>query len=349
MFYKFLLLLVAVLFAATGHTGTITKPDDHAPLGVMGDHTHDTGEWMFSYRYATMHMDGNRDGNSRRSREEVWREPFVVAPYEMDMEMHMFGAMYGFENNFTFMAMLPYVRKTMEHGACPPPARGTGATALANCPAAEFTTRTQGLGDLKLSLLWPLMDGHASGHHSQLQVNIGLSLPTGSTDKKDQTPMGRSKLPYAMQLGSGTYDPMLSVVWKHFHDLWSWGGQLHGTFRIGHNSEGYRLGNEYGATAWMSYTWQPSLSTSLRLDARQWQDIKGRDKDLNPALVPTARTDLRGGKRVDLLAGMNWLWHEGPLADHRLALEFGMPVYQHLDGPQLEVDYRTTIGWQYAF
>jgi hypothetical protein len=32
-----------------------------------------------------------------------------------------------------------------------------------------------------------------------------------------------------------------------------------------------------------------------------------------------------------------------------VALEIGAPVYQDLNGLQLETDWTTTLGWQYAF
>lgn len=28
----------------------VSLPDDHAPIGIMGEHNHKTGEWMASYR-----------------------------------------------------------------------------------------------------------------------------------------------------------------------------------------------------------------------------------------------------------------------------------------------------------
>ena len=61
-------------------------------------------------------------------------------------------------------------------------------------------------------------------------------------------------------------------------------------------------------------------------------------------MAPTARTDLRGGQRIDGLLGLNYLHSAG----HRLALELGMPIHQDLDGPQMETDYRVMVGWQYA-
>ena len=36
----------------------------HAPVGVMGDHHHKVGEWMLSYRYMAMEMEGNLDGGA---------------------------------------------------------------------------------------------------------------------------------------------------------------------------------------------------------------------------------------------------------------------------------------------
>jgi hypothetical protein len=43
--------------------------------------------------------------------------------------------------------------------------------------------------------------------------------------------------------------------------------------------------------------------------------------------------------------GMNMLL---PAKGHRLAFEASLPVYQNLNGPQLEVDWTLTIGWQYS-
>jgi hypothetical protein len=34
---------------------------------------------------------------------------------------------------------------------------------------------------------------------------------------------------------------------------------------------------------------------------------------------------------------------------HRLALELGAPIYQDLNGPQMETDWMLTVGWQKAF
>ena len=35
--------------------------------------------------------------------------------------------------------------------------------------------------------------------------------------------------------------------------------------------------------------------------------------------------------------------------DHGFVMEAGVPVYQSLDGPQLELDWYGSVGWQFSF
>jgi len=46
---------------------------------------------------------------------------------------------------------------------------------------------------------------------------------------------------------------------------------------------------------------------------------------------------------------VNLFQREGPLGGNRLSLEGGVPVYQWLDGPQLELDYRLSASWNWTF
>ena len=61
--------LLLPFLAATGflsaHEGpwTSARPDGHAPISVMGDHMHAKGEWMLSYRYMSMEMEGLLKGS----------------------------------------------------------------------------------------------------------------------------------------------------------------------------------------------------------------------------------------------------------------------------------------------
>lgn len=315
----------------THHTGA-GHPYDLTPIGVMGGHTHHAGGLMLSYRYMYMSMDGNRIGTNRVSNQRVL-EDFMVTPTDMDMQMHMFGLMYAPTDYITLMGMIPYVKKSMNH---------------LTRSGVRFKTESEGLGDINFTGLIKIYDNHRQRVH----LNAGMSFPTGSIDEKDTTPMGpNQQLPYPMQLGSGTFDLLPGITYLGQHIDLSWGSQVSGTIRLGENDRDYTLGDTLDMTAWGAYDWYNWISTSARLDWQFWGNIDGADPALNPAVVPTADPNLRGGNRMDLLFGLNFYVPQGPrfLKGQKLAIEMGFPIYQDLDGPQLETDFVLTAGWQYSF
>jgi hypothetical protein len=306
----------------------------HAPIGVMADHTHHRGETMLSYRYMRMEMNGLRDGDERISRRKVL-EDFMVTPTSMDMEMHMFGVMHSPIEGLTVMLMVPFVRKEMDH------LTRMGGT---------FTTRSDGLGDVTATAMIALW---SKGHH-KVHAHLGIGFPTGSITEEDKLPTSGGttvRLPYPMQIGSGSYEFLPGLTYAGHSGLWSWGAQGRGEIRLNENHAGYRLGNEYALTTWGALDAAKWLSVSLRAEWRQNLNINGREESssVNPAIVPTADPGRRAAASLSLLGGVNFALPEGMLSGVRLALEVGVPVYQTLDGPALETDWMMTAGVQYAF
>ena len=330
------------------------RADSHGPIGVMGDHTHKQGEWMLSYRFMQMHMDGNQMGTNNVSAEEIattvpnrffgiaGQPPTLrVVPTEMTTDMHMVGAMYALNDTVTFMAMGSYIDREMDHLTF---AGGAGSTILGG-----FTTRSKGFGDTRTSALVNLYQDDVH----RLHVNAGLSLPTGSITEEDTVlaPTGatpRLRLPYAMQLGSGTFDLMPGLTYSGHHNKWGWGAQYMGAIRLGENSEDYTLGDKHMLTAWGSYLIAPSVSASFRLNAETESQIDGIDSQI-VAPVQTADPDNYGGERISTALGINTVIPRGVLKGHRFSAEVVLPVYQDLNGPQLERDYAFTLGWSKAF
>lgn len=331
------------------------RADGHAPIGVMGDHMHKKGEWMFSYRYMHMGMEGNLIGEDSVSPDTIattvpnrffgnpGQPPTLrVVPTEMQMNMHMFGMMFAPSDYITLMMMVNLVEKEMDHVTY---AGGMGTNVRGN-----FTVKTDGLGDLPLTALVRLYQDEI--HH--LHLNLGVSVPSGSIKQSAPilAPTGARptlRVPYAMQLGSGTWDGLPGITYTGRAGDVSWGAQYRGTIRLeDENDEGYRFGDVHQLTAWGAYQWAPWISTSVRISGRTEESIHGIDPKI---AVPnqTADPDNYGGERVDLFGGINLVGQSGVWRGHRLAIEVGGPIYQDLNGPQMETDWTLTVGWQKAF
>lgn len=343
-------------FAHENDGGNVTYATDHAPIGVMADHRHKKGEVMLSFRYMNMNMDGSRIGTDSITPEETATQvsnPFSgtpgqpptlrVVPTNMTMQMHMAGMMYRLTDRITLVGMASYVEKEMDHV--------TFQGAMGTNVLGEFTTRSSGFGDTTIGAIIGLDDGQKA--HKQINVGLALSLPTGSITKEDQilTPTGATpspRLPYPMQIGSGTFDFKPSFTAFNRHGKFSYGGQANANIRLERNSADYSFGDIYEATTWLSYEAQPWISFSGRIKGRSQGRIRGQDA-LIVAPVQTADPDNQGGDTVEILSGINLAASKGMLKGHRLAFEFGLPLYRDLNGPQLETDSMFTIGWQKAF
>lgn len=326
------------------------RADSHAPIGVMGDHRHAKGEWMISYRFMHMDMDGNLQGDNAISPDQIvasLAHPFAgpdkvrVVPTSMRTDMHMLGMMYAPSDRLTLMLMLNYLETDMRHI--------TYDGMMGSTRLGTFAASNNGLGDTSVSALWGLVD-HP---HARLHLNFGLSLPTGSIDEQGTAlaPTGMRmtmRMPYAMQLGSGTYDLKPGLTYSGDKGLWTWGAQYLATLRLGRNDEDYSLGDKQALTAWGSYLLHDGVSASLRASYAHTQDIDGDDAQIR-APVQTANPANYGGDNINLGLGINLVGQTGVLRGHRLAVEYQLPIHQDANGVQMEMDSMLTVGYQYAY
>ena len=235
---------------AHAQSWSASRVDSHAPLGVMGDHPHEAGEWMLSFRAMRMVMDGNRTDTARVPADGVLAD-YPVTPLRMPMDMYMVGAMYAPTDRLTLVGMVPVLDISMDHRT------RTGV---------EFTTESGGIGDVQMSALV----GVAAGARQRAHLHLGVSAPTGSIDERGETPAATNvRLPYPMQVGSGTWNVLPGLTYLGQTDAWSWGAQAIGTVRLGENEYNYALGHRVSTTAWFSRRLSESASASLRLRERQ--------------------------------------------------------------------------------
>jgi len=331
-------LTVAPMFAQEKWTSG--RPDGHAPIGVMGDHTHGKGEVMLSYRWMYMSMDGSRVDTDRVSDSSVVSPTefdFRVTPTRMPMQMHMIGIMYAPIERLTLMGMATVLSNSMDH---------------LTRPGGMFSTQSVGMGDTSISGMFLL----ANSKRQRVHATFGVSLPTGTISAEDVTPASapnKARLPYPMQLGSGTFDLLPGITYLAQNDNWSGGAQVRGTLRTGENGSDYRLGHRSMATGWVARKLGGWVSISGRVTSETWGNIEGADPSFAGArairLVPTVFPDLRGGSRIDVGVGLNTYLKRSRPGQIRLAVEVSRPIRQRLDGPQLETDYQVMFGTQFMF
>lgn len=206
----------------------------------------------------------------------------------------------------------------------------------------EFTTVSEGVGDLALMSHIVLARRGANWWI----FTPGLSLPTGSIDERDATPAGpNSKLPYPMQLGSGSVDLTSIFNFIHRQDDWTTGLHARATVSLNDNDNDYKVGNRYSISGFASYRFSPSLATGIDLIGKRAENYSGADPDLNKLLVPTADPDLRAGERIDLEGSLTLYIEDGKFARNRFRLQVAVPIHQSLTGPQLETDLTAGLSW----
>ena len=330
------------------HTKSTPRAIDHAPINVMGDHMHQKGEWMISLRRMRMKMQGNHIGSDDAPDSAVLATPnrnggmaqmLRVVPQEMTMDMTMLGVMYAPADSLTLMLMTSYREQDMTLKTYNMMGQTVGL----------FDTKTSGIGDITLSALFKLPQGFGGKFHG----NIGISLATGSIKESGTilTPMNmriQARLPYAMQLGSGSYDLKTDLTYLNRGDVYSYGAQIGGTFRLNENNEHYRLGNRQYIDLWLTRSLSQNFSASAHLNAARQSAIQGRDPLIDKP-VQSAHPSFYGGEKIKLGLGLNYVFTKGALTGSRFALEFSKPVLEDLNGPQMSEDKSLTLGFQKAF
>jgi len=313
------------------------------PAGIMTGHVHDKNQWMFSYRYMHMQMSGNQNGTTNISNENIFTT-YLMAPDKMQMDMHMLMVMYGVTNRLTLMAMthITYTQMSMSMFSVSSHHHGGNSTETAHHMSA------QGLGDVKLSALF----GIVKIENCQLIGILGVNVPTGSIAVKgEQADMlyAGQRLPYNMQLGSGSFDVLPGIGYIGQHNQVSWGAQAQAVIRTHDNNNGYRWGNELGLTTWINRQWWTCLGTSLRAEANVAGQLQGQDPTLYKYNEPAAHPYNYGGQKLNAFAGLSFRPPKGALNRQSLAFEYGLPIYQNLNGIQMSARQMINAAWSLTF
>ena len=324
------------------------------PSGLFGIYAFpERGQGVAGINYQQHEFDGLIEGNDSVSAETVvttapnrffgnpMQPPTLrVVPKSAQADVIFPFANFAINDRFALVALAPLIRKktVLETFAGP-----VGTTSL-----GTNTVTSEGLGDIKFGTIFKAYNSDDYNHN--VLIDAVLSAPTGSITKEDYnlTPMNtreKTRLAYGMQLGSGTWDALLGVVYWGKQNQWGWGAQYLATIPLeSENSEGWRFGDKHEGTAWVSYEWQPDLVTSLRLRGETQDEIHGIDpKIYGPGLG--ANPDNYGGERVEIGFGINWM----PAVANNLSLEVLLPIHQDRNGVQAEHEFSVALSWRTGF
>ena len=321
--------------------------NSQAPLGVMTDHIHNKGQWMISYTYMNSMQSGNNIGARRASDDEVYKN-YMMAPETMTMQMHMAMVMYGVTDRLTVMAMGGYMTSTMSMNMSSASMSMPGM--VMNMGNMTMSSMSSGLTDTRVTALYNFSE--IAGQ--RIIGGLGISLPTGSIKATGTTLLGdNQRLSYDMQPGTGSYSIDPDITYARKHGLFYWGANAGADVKLNYNSLGYKDGNVYHATAWAGYQFLPFLSGTLRAEDVHTDAISGADQVLNNAIYqesdPTTRTMNYGGTCVNMYVGLNFYLMKPVLERFRIMAEYGIPVYQNLNGTQLAQKSNLLAGVQYSF
>lgn len=303
--------------------------------------------WSINYSYRYLKLEGYRQGSNPRSIAVVLWQPgeirtsenFPVAPTTITQEVHSFSVGYLLRRDLTANLTVPYIEQSTDH-----------ISSVAGFDTFNITTN--GIGDVALNLRYRF---HATESGNWLAAGA-ITLPTGSINEKGDTPRNGAgtleQLPYTMQLGSGTYDFLFSLIYSRSRAKLWYGGEFNASIRTGKNNHGYRLGNRYGVSARARYSLNHWLQPGIELYYRHSDEIRGRDDALlvpGPFPYPASITNPKnyGGDKAGV--SLNLRACPAPDCSQHATLELSAPVHQDLNGIQPEEDYLIGVHAGFSF
>ena len=197
-----------------------------------------------------------------------------------------------------------------------------------------------GWSDTLIDLVHPVL----FSENLLLLGDIGLSLPTGSINKKNPASPVGGNYAYNMQLGSGTLDLEAGAVGIYMHRYFQLGSHLSTFQRLGgENRNGYKLGNLYKGEGWLD------IPTRFRLTPRLvgYYKVKQAIKGMDPTLGRNIYTEFyhHDQQNWDVSAALKF--ERRLVGSATLVAEAGAPIAQgakNSDQVVVSTNYYGTLG-----
>ena len=310
------------------------KCGGNMPLNIPGAGTPEPHEFRIKMNLSWGRMVGLRRGTSNRSTKDTLGQ-YMMTQRKMDMYMSNVSVGYAFSDRFFAGIMGMYMEKDME---------------MIRRGGRRSSMNSQGAGDTMLMTKTLLYADDYLIPTSQVSLLLGVSIPTGSIDQDDTGQI----LPYSMQLGSGTFDPFIGVLYEGSSSPFWWGANASYLARAYENYKSYNLGDEYRLDLYGMYQLRHNLVGELQIKGKYVGDLEGEAQEIeqdgdghmngNPNMAFMSNLydpDNYGGSTVDLTTGVQWQ----PFRNHILNAQFSVPLFQNLHGTQMERDFTASVTY----
>jgi len=347
--------LMSVLLAPILASGQ-TTPSELADLSleellnidlVSDTETADNARWEFGYTFYKAEFGGYKNGTRDLSFDEVLFSPgearssenFPVVPTYISQKVHLFSASYRLNERNTITLSLPLIGQETDH--------------ISSVPGFdEFILESNGLGDIGVNLVRTF----ETGASDVLQASAGIRIPTGSINVMGDTPRNGSgtdeRLPYTMQLGSGTFDLTAGLNYTHIFKDFHLGAAATTIIRTGKNDHNYRLGHGLTTSVNARYVKSVHFQPGLKAGYRKIGSISGQDDGLTipgPFPYPAAITNPANYGGDIFSISVNALICLKDDCELSLNTEFTQPVHQNLNGIQPKVRDKFSLGAKVRF
>lgn len=352
--YAFLLVLLCSIFVFSPLASAQVTPNELSRLSLedlLGVDIEDiTGEkhWLLSYEFRYLNVGQYQAGSTRLTFDDVQFLPgntrtnsnFPIVPTFIKQKVHALSVGREITNEWSLSVSVPFVKQDTQH-----------ISFIADFE--EFEIESSAVGDIML--LGQYRFHRAASSHASF--GFGVSLPVGSIDEFGDTPRDGvgtlERLPYSMQIGSGTYDFLAALKFEHDVGKWAFGVNGSATLRTGTNNNGYRLGNNFGVELTSRFKGWSRIRPGLNINVRTTQAIHGGDSSLlvaNSAFPFGASiTDPAnyGGEKAQI--GGNVRLCSEDVCNLSLNVKASIPIYQNLNGIQPRERFSLTSSISYRF
>ncbi|PIQ81560.1 MAG: hypothetical protein COV76_08300 [Candidatus Omnitrophica bacterium CG11_big_fil_rev_8_21_14_0_20_64_10] len=201
----------------------------------------------------------------------------------------------------------------------------------------RVSREASGIGDLKLFLKARLWRKDAPGATTRFALLGGLKLPTGEDDESD----AQGRLPPAVRLGSGSWDPLAGIVFTRQTQWYEISQDLVYQVNTGHDDLQFGDFFQHNTGAWVR-VWPA--------ESAEWSTPRALHAVLE--LNGVWQTKHRSGGTIKDSGGYTLFLSPGvQYVTSRWLLEASVqvPIVESLNGNELGTDYNVVVGARTTF